>query len=50
MDYVRCMIALGLSGEDAKSIYKWFSDRRDFVGLEKYIQDKRHFNAEASDR
>lgn len=50
MSPVERMIALGMFPYDAVCIEKWFLNRNDPDGLERYINDKKNFNSEASDR
>lgn len=50
MSPVERMIQLGMFADDAAAIQKWFADRNDLAGLERYIANRKNFNPEASDR
>lgn len=50
MSPVERMIQLGMFADDAYAIQKWFVERGDLEGLERYIENKRNFNPEESDR
>lgn len=50
MSPVDRMIALGMFPHDAICIEKWFLSRNDPEGLERYIENKKNFNPEASER
>ena len=47
---VERMIQLGMFADDAYAIQKWFLDRNDLEGLERYIENRKNFNPEVSDR
>ena len=44
------MIQLGMFADDAAAIQKYFAERNDLEGLERYISDRKNFRTEASDR
>ena len=50
MSPVERMIQLGMFTDDAYAIQKWFLDRNDLEGLERYIENRKNFNPEVSDR
>ena len=50
MSPIERMIQLGMFADDAYSIQKYFVERNDLAGLERYIENKKIFNPEASDR
>ena len=50
MSPVERMIQLGMFADDAYAIQKWFLDRNDLEGLERYIENRKNFNPEVSDR
>ena len=50
MTPVERMVQLGMFADDAASIQKFFVDRGDLAGLERYIENRKNFGMEASDR
>ena len=50
MSPIERMIQLGMFADDAYSIQKFFLERNDLEGLERYIQNRKNFRMEASDR
>ena len=50
MTPVERMVQLGMFADDAISIQKYFLERGDPEGLERYIENRKNFGMEASDR
>lgn len=50
MTPVERMIQLGMFADDAAAIQKYFAERNDLEGLERYIENRKNFGMEASDR
>ena len=50
MNPVERMIQLGMFADDAAAIQKYFTERGDLEGLERYIENRKNFGMEASDR
>ena len=50
MTPIERMVQLGMFADDAYAIQKYFVDRGDLAGLERYIQDRKNFRGEASER
>ena len=50
MTPVERMVQLGMFADDAFSIQKYFVEREDLEGLERYIENRKNFRMEESDR